>query len=512
LVDVWPLSPLQEGLLFHARYDEGSRDVYVGQRFLDLEGPLDSERFRGSWQALLDRHASLRAGFHRLVQVIARDVELPWCEADLSGLSEADAEAEALRLAEEEHARFDLAAPPLLRFLLLKRGEERYRLIMTMHHIVMDGWSLPILFGELAQIYAAGGDAAGLPPVTPYREYLAWLDRQDKEAARSAWQEMLAGATESTLVAPIEPGAESVQPRHVVVRLDEPFTLALRDMARVHGLTLNTVIQGVWGALVGMLAGRTDVVFGATVAGRPAELPGVEQMLGLLMNTVPVRVRLDPRQTMADLLTELQAQQAELIAHQHLGLAEIQRITGAGATFDSLVVYENYPYDPDAARDFGGLRIAGGGGEEAAHYPLTLVVSPSDELELQFDYRPDVFDEAAVRALAERVLRVLEQVSADPQVRVARLAVLDETERRRVLDDWNDTAQPLSVRTLPELFGAQVARTPDAVAVAGAGVTLTYAELDARADRVAGWLAGRGFGSECRVGVVMDRSADLVAV
>ncbi|MBT2508338.1 amino acid adenylation domain-containing protein, partial [Streptomyces sp. ISL-98] len=512
LADVWPLSPLQEGLLFHARYDENAHDAYVGQRFLDLEGAVDPELLRGSWQALIDRHASLRAGFHRLVQVIAQDVELPWREVDLSGLSDADAEAEALRLAAEEHGRFDLAVPPLLRFLLLKLGERRYRLVMTMHHIVMDGWSLPILFGELSQIYAVGGDANALPPVTPYREYLAWLDRQDKEAARSAWQEMLADVTEPTVVAPIEPGTESVQPRHVIVRLDQPFSQALRDMAREHGLTLNTVVQGVWGVLVGTLAGRSDVMFGATVAGRPAELPGVEQMLGLLMNTVPVRVRLDPYGTAADLLTGLQAQQAELIAHQHLGLTEIQRIAGAGATFDTLVVYENYPHDPDSAPDMGGMRIVGGGGEEAAHYPLTLVVSPSDELELQFDYRPDVFDEAAVQTLAERVRRVLEQIVADPRLPVGQLDVLDEAERRLVVDGWNDTAQPVPALTLPELFGAQVARTPGVVAVVGGGVSLTYAELDERANRVAHALVGRGVVPESRVGVVMDRSADLVPV
>ncbi|MFE2431941.1 non-ribosomal peptide synthase/polyketide synthase [Streptomyces sp. NPDC059373] len=512
LVDVWPLSPLQEGLLFHARYDEDAHDAYVGQRFLDIQGALDAQLFRGSWQALLDRHASLRAGFHRLVQVVVQDAELPWRQVDLSGLSDVDAEAEALRLAEEERARFDLAAPPLLRLLLLKQGGERYRLAVTMHHIVMDGWSLPILFGELSQIYTAGGDAGGLPPVTQYAEYLAWLARQDKEAARSAWREMLAEVTEPTVVAPMERDAESVQPRHVIVRLDEPFTLALRDMAREQGLTLNTVVQGVWGVLVGMLAGRSDVVFGATVAGRPAELPGVEQMLGLLMNTVPVRVRLDPRRTFADMLSHLQAQQAELIAHQHLGLTEIQRIAGAGATFDTLVVYENYPHDPATAADLGGLRIVGGGGEEAAHYPLTLVVSPLDELELQFDYRPDVFDEAAVRALAERVRRILEQVATDPQVRVSRLDVLGEGERRLVVEEWNDTDRPVPALTLPGLFGAQVVRTPGAVAVVGGDVALSYAELAERSDRVAHALVGLGVGVECRVGVVMDRSVDLVAV
>ncbi|MET7938437.1 amino acid adenylation domain-containing protein, partial [Streptomyces sp. NPDC005322] len=512
LADVWPLSPLQEGLLFHARYDEDAHDAYVGRRYLDLEGALDPALLRRSWQALVDRHANLRAGFRGLVQVVSGEVELPWREVDLSGLPAAEAEAEAARLAEEDLGRFDLAVPPLLRFSLLKLGADRYRLLMTMHHIVLDGWSLPVLFGEVARIYAAGGDASGLPPVTPYRDYLSWLDRQDKDAARDAWRELLAQVTEPTVVAPMQRDARPVQPRHVVVTLDAPLTRALREVARVHGLTVNTVVQGVWGLMVGMLTGRSDVVFGATVAGRPAELPGVEQMLGLLMNTVPVRVRLDPRRGFVDLLTGLQAQQAGLIAHQHLGLTEIQRVAGAGATFDTLVVYESYPEGPGSSRELGAARIVGGGGEEAAHYPLTLVVSPSEELELQFDYRPDVFDEAAVRTLAERVRRVLRQVAADPGVPVSRLDAVDEAERHQVVHGWNDTAQSLPTTTLPALFEAQAARTPDAVAVVGDGATLTYAELNERADRIAHWLIGRGTRPEDRVGVVMDRSADLVVV
>ncbi|MET8074608.1 amino acid adenylation domain-containing protein, partial [Streptomyces sp. NPDC005271] len=512
LADVWPLSPLQEGLLFHARYDEDAHDAYVGRRYLDLEGALDPALLRRSWQTLVDRHANLRAGFRGLVQVVSGEVELPWREVDLSGLPAAEAEAEAARLAEEDLGRFDLAVPPLLRFSLLKLGADRYRLLMTMHHIVLDGWSLPVLFGEVARIYAAGGDTSGLPPVTPYRDYLSWLDRQDKDAARDAWRELLAQVTEPTVVAPMQRDARPVQPRHVVVTLDAPLTRALREVARVHGLTVNTVVQGVWGLMVGMLTGRSDVVFGATVAGRPAELPGVEQMLGLLMNTVPVRVRLDPRRGFVDLLTGLQAQQAGLIAHQHLGLTEIQRVADAGATFDTLVVYESYPEGPGSSRELGAARIVGGGGEEAAHYPLTLVVSPSEELELQFDYRPDVFDEAAVRTLAERVRRVLRQVAADPGVPVSQLDAVDEAERHQVVHGWNDTAQSLPTTTLPALFEAQAARTPDAVAVVGDGATLTYAELNERADRIAHWLIGRGTRPEDRVGVVMDRSADLVVV
>ncbi|MEV4259588.1 condensation domain-containing protein, partial [Spirillospora sp. NPDC049652] len=227
LLDVWPLSPLQEGLLFHAHYEGQGRDTYVEQRVLELAGPVDPEILRATWTALLRRHPNLSAGFRqpaglrRLIQVVARDVVPPWREADLSGMSGQDAEAEADRLAGEEQARgFDPAEAPLIRLLLVRLGDSRHRLVVTMHHILMDGWSLPVLFDEMEQVYAAGGDAGGLPPAGSYREYLAWLAGQDRDTARAAWRDLLAGVTEPTLVAPGDRSADPVGPRNVHARAD----------------------------------------------------------------------------------------------------------------------------------------------------------------------------------------------------------------------------------------------------------------------------------------------------
>jgi amino acid adenylation domain-containing protein/non-ribosomal peptide synthase protein (TIGR01720 family) len=507
LSDVWSLAPLQEGLLFHAGYDEHSGDVYVWQRALDFTGPLDVPVLRASWQAMLDRHANLRAAFRQpAVQVISRWVELPWREVDLSR----DGATAAERLADEERALgFDLARPPMLRLVLAKLGPDRHRLVITMHHIVLDGWSLPVLFEELSQVYAAGGDASVLPPVTPYRDYLSWLARQDGEAARAAWQAALDGVAEPTLVGPAEPGEIQALPRHVVVQAGTEVAAALRETARTHGLTPNTVVQAAWAVLVGMLAGRTDVVFGTTVAGRPAELPGVERMLGLFVNTVPVRVRLDPARPLAELLAELQDAQSRLMAHQHLGLADIQRLAGPGARFDTLLVYQNYPATPPA---FSGPQVSWAGGDDAAHYPITLVVNPEQGLEVRLEYRPDIFDEDAMRVLAGRLVGVVEQLAGDPGLRVGELELLDPMERRRILHDWNATAAPVPDGTLPSLFEAQVARTPDAPALVCGAVELSYTELDALANRIAHELIGRGVGPEDLVGVLMERSAELYAV
>ncbi|MCP2343570.1 non-ribosomal peptide synthetase [Actinomadura rupiterrae] len=517
--DVWPLSPLQQGLLFHAEYDERARDVYVVQGVVDLAGPLDPAALRASWQVLLDRHAVLRASFQRRgtgdpVQVVARGVALPWREEDLSGLPEAEADERTRLLAEDERLRrFEVTVPPLLRLVLVRVRPDLHRLVITVHHLVLDGWSLPVLFEELSQLYAAGADPSVLAPVTPYRHYLAWLSRQDTDAARHAWKTALAGLDEPTLMAPA--ASESTEPepaRYLLGKAGRDVADALRTAARDRGLTLNTLVQAAWAVLVGRLAGRRDVVFGATVAGRPMELPGAERMVGLFVNTVPVRVTLDPARPFGELLTDLQRRQSVLLDHQYLGLSEIQRAAGPGAAFDTLLVYQNFPRDAGEALALDGLRVSGNTSEDVSHYPLTLVVTPGDDLDLRLDYRPDVFDNASAGRLMARLTSLLAQVAADPSVRVGDLDLLLDDERERVLTGWNDTGRPVADAALAELFEAQVARTPGAVAVECGDIRWSYAELNTRADQVARELTARGVQAEDLVGVLLDRSADLVAV
>ncbi|MEU4687172.1 condensation domain-containing protein, partial [Streptomyces xinghaiensis] len=469
--DVWPLSPLQEGLLFHAAFDDRGPDVYQGQRMLDLTGPVEAGRLRVSWEALLARHAALRAGFRRrrsgeAVQVIAREVELPWREADVSGLAGDEARAEMERLAAEERAeRFDPAVAPLLRLLLIRTGEERHRLVVTSHHVLMDGWSMPVLLGELSTVYAAGGTADGLPPVASYRDYLAWLGRQDKQAAREAWRAALAGADEPTLVAPADPGRMPVLPESLITDFPEDLSRRLVEFARARGLTVNTVMQGAWALVLARLAGRTDVVFGGTVAGRPAELPGVESMVGLFINTLPVRVPLDAEQPVAEMLAALQERQSALMAHQHLGLSEVQQLAGAGAVFDTLVVYENYPRPPAGPPAPDTFTLGFAEGRETAHYPFTLVVAPGDRMRCKLDYRPDLFDRDTAGSVFRRLELVLEQMAAGPSVPVGRIGVVDGLERGLVLEGWSATAGEPPGSSVPELVAGRVREAPGAVAV-----------------------------------------------
>ncbi|WP_409236584.1 amino acid adenylation domain-containing protein [Streptomyces sp. PA5.6] len=533
LAEVWPLSPLQEGLLFHADFDDRGPDVYAVQFLLDITGPLDPDRLRASWQTLLDRHAALRASFHRrksgeAVQLITRNVPLPWREADLSDLtdprgmtdqdtsdqdiSDQDISDQAEKLAAQERAqRLDLTVPPLLRLLLLRLGTERHRLVVTSHHLLMDGWSMPVLLNELSQVYEAGGGPSVLKRAASYGEYLAWLGRQDKEAARTAWRAELAGADEPTLVAPADPSGALVLPEEAPLRLSEDDTRALTETGRAHGLTVNTLVQGAWALVLARLTGRSDVVFGATVAGRPAELPGVESMIGLLINTLPVRVRLDGAQPVAELLTGLQARQSALIAHQHLGLAEIQKLAGPGAVFDTLVVYENYPAPPARPATADLPSFTASAGHQATNYPVTLGILATDRhLHVHVTSRPDLVPQEQAAELGRRLIRVLRQIATDPTTPTARIDILDAPERERVVREWNDTHRPLPTASVLHDFERWASRSPGAVAVRCGEGAVSYGELEARAEGLARRLVGLGVGPESRVGLCLPRGVDMV--
>ncbi|OXM68369.1 non-ribosomal peptide synthetase [Amycolatopsis vastitatis] len=515
--DVWPLSPLQEGMLYHTALDHDGQDTYTVQSVYGIDGPLDPVRLRASWQAVVDRHAALRACFRyvsgaQMVQVIARDAEIPWRETDLSGLPDEIADGEVDRLAADELAeRLRIDVAPLMKLHLIRLGPERHRLVHTLHHVLLDGWSAPIIHRELSEIYAAGGDASGLPATVSYRDYLAWLGRQDKEAARAAWRAELAGLDTPTTVAPADP-ARVPDIDTTVIELSPELTDGLARLARGHDLTVNTVVQGAWAVVLSQLAGRTDVVFGAAASGRPAEVAGVESMVGQLMNTLPVRVRLDGGQRALEMLAGLQRTQSALMAHQHLGLQDVQAVVGPGAVFDTLVIYENFPRSGlDHAPD-GGLALRPvKRGRNSSHYPFTLITGPGEQMPLILDYDRGLFGPAAAESVVGALARVLERLVTEPDVLVGRLTLLSEAERALVVDDWNATTGPVPGESVVALFGKRVAAAPDAVAITGAdGTDLTYAEVHQASNRLAGYLAGRGVGRGDRVGVAMDRSPDLL--
>ncbi|MEU7717503.1 amino acid adenylation domain-containing protein [Streptomyces tibetensis] len=515
LADILPLTPLQEGLLFHALYDDRGADVYNVQLAVEIEGELDADALRAALRALTERHPNLRAGFwhqdvEQPVQVIPRAVEVPWSVFDLAALPEDERAARLERLLAEDHARrFDLARPPLLRATLVHTAPGRHLFLLTHHHALFDGWSLPLVLRELFALYTSRGDDHALPAVRPYRTYLAWLARRDRDAALKAWRAALDGVTEPTRIA--ADTDTPVRPVRRALELPPEVTARLRDRARGHGLTLNTVVQCAWGVLLGTLTGRDDVVFGATVSGRPADLPGADRMIGLFINTLPLRVRLRPTATLAELGAEVQARQADLIEHQHIGLAEVQGAIGVRQLFDTALVFENYPVDRGLLPEVDGLRMLGLTSRDASHYAVTLAAIPRESLHLRLDCRPDLFTSEEAEALGARLLRLLHAAAEGLDRPVAELDLLSPQERRHLTEEVNDTAvPPPSANTVPQRFAQTARAMPDAVAVADGERELTYAEIDAWANRLAHRLLGAGVGPETAVAVCVERSIEQV--
>ncbi|MFI7315339.1 amino acid adenylation domain-containing protein, partial [Streptomyces hygroscopicus] len=519
ITDILPVTPLQEGLLYHAQYDESEQDVYTVQLDLELAGPLDPVRLRRSAEALVERHESLRArfryaGLEQPVQIIPRRTVLPWRQVDLSGTDSGERHDELSRLiAEDKSRRFHIGVGPLIRATLITLSPRRHRLLLTSHHVILDGWSFPVLLRELFDIYAAHADTSALPPVTPYRTFLAWQAGQDRDAAEAAWRAALAGVDEPTYLGSEAPAGTSE--RDVVeLHLPESVTAGLESVAQRLGITLSTLVQGVWGVLMGQLTGREDVVFGTTVSGRPAQLPGVETMVGLFINTLPVRVRCEAATPVSSLLTRLQRDQHQVLDHQHTGLSDIHRLVGQSALFDTLLVVENYPFDSMALSLPGtDLSITDMRGDDATHYPMSVVVIPGTSMRFRLGFRSDVFDRATVTSWAGRLERLLEAVAADPDRRVGTIDLLEPAERQRVLVEWNTPTEPdtrNAAVSIPEQFARQVARVPEATAVVSGDRTLTYAELDAASNRLARLLIAEGAGPERIVALALPRSIDLV--
>lgn len=542
LEDVLPLAPLQQGLLFHSAYDDPGRDLYAAQLVIGLGGELDVDRLHDAARALLLRHGALRSGFRQRadgkpLQFVVRELDVPWSTVDLCGLDPARREAgRDAELARQRTEPFDMGRPPLLRFTVLKLGEHRWQLALTSHHILLDGWSTLRLIGELFALY----QGRELPSVTPYRTFLDWIAAQDAEGARAAWAAELSGIDGPTLLAPRRAAGGPDIPVRLQRELSEDASAALAAESRRSGLTLNTMIQAAWGLVLRRFTGRDDVVFATTVSGRSPEVPGIEGIIGLLMNTVPVRVRLSRGERLADALRRLQNAQFSLTPHHYLSLAEIQQVAGSGVLSDTALQVENFPvgagleaeigrglrratagrtvFDPPLAlegdrndgTDASGLSILDADFVDATHYTAMLMVTPGSRVRLRFDYQPSALDRATAERVLSLVQHFLEGLTIDPEATVGDLDAPIGEEYRRIVHEWNDTAHPVEGATLTDLVEAQVARTPQAVAIEFNGETVTYAELGRRADALARCLIGRGLGPESLVAVALPRSPGLI--
>ncbi|WP_224188673.1 non-ribosomal peptide synthetase, partial [Mycobacterium avium] len=509
VADILPLTPLQQGLLFHATGSHAEGDVYAVQLSVTLRGALDPHRLHRALHTIVTRHPNLAARFcpelGEPVQIIPAEPEMAWRYLELDA---GDIDEQLERLGEAERAAVrELGDRPPFGAALIRTADTEHRFVLTVHHLVMDGWSLPVLLQEIFACYYG----ARLPAPAPYRGFVTWLAARDVPAASAAWRAVLDGFDTPTLVAPR--GADAPGRRGVAsFRVTAETTSAVSELARRRRTTVNTVLQAAWAQLLMMLTGQHDVAFGTAVSGRPAELPGAESMVGLLINTVPVRARATAATTIADLVDQLQCAHNHTVEHQHLGLNEIHRITGQDQLFDTLLVYENYPIDTAALSAADDLTATEFSCHDSNHYPLSLQVVPGDELGLRLEFDTDVFDPAAIDTLADRLRKLLAAMPADPDRPLRSLDLLDSTEHTR-LQRWGNRpalSRPATGPSLPELFTAQVANAPHTVALRCAGRSMTYRELDEASTRLAHLLAGHGATPGCFVALLFSRSAEAI--
>lgn len=511
--DVLPATPLQTGLSFHtlARGADDT-DVYVVQAITLLSGELDAGRMREAVAELLRRHPALRVHLHttdagEVVQVVPAAVSLDWRHADLTGKPEAvEAECRA------ELARpFDPATPPLIRFLLLTLGPDEHRLVLTNHHALLDGWSMPLVGRTLLATYAELGGGPAAPVAPPLSEYHRVLGDREPDAALEAWRAALAGLDEGTRLAPATGESTVDRPERVIVELGAEFSERLRAFARERGVTPTTVFQTAWGVLLARLTGRRDVVFGCPVSGRPADVPGVERMIGQLGSTIPVRVRFDAADTAVTVLERVHTESVRLTDHHHAGLPDIQRVAGVGDLFDTMLVMENFPLSSRARTTLApGLDLVGVDITDATHYPLTVIVLPGDEFTVGLGYQPQAFTRDEAEAYGRWLRAVLHEIVADPARPVTRLRALDADEERAMLLLGEGPAPRRERGGMLEEFGRWVRETPDAEAVVCRDRGLTYAELDRRANRLAHALIAAGVKPQDPVAVLLRRDVDLV--
>lgn len=517
--DVMALSPLQQGLYSMAVLGgaPGDGDPYVIAMAAQVTGALDAALLRECAAAMLVRHPNLRVSFFRgelphPVQVVPTLVELPWQHV------RARDDADAAALEDRERRRpFDLGHGPAIRFLLIEMPGPRWRLVIVAHHIVIDGWSLPLFVGELVALYRAGGEIGALAaPPRPYRDYIGWLAGRDQAAGRALWAQHLAGLDGPTLLTPALSATEPAPglPRRTEVRLDAVATDRLVDAARAHGVTVNTLVQMAWAVLLSVCTDRTDVTFGVTVSGRPDDLSGVEAMIGLFVNTIPLRVRLDPSDSVAAQCVRLQRTAAALRDHSYLTHAELRALGGVGDMFDSLLVYENFPpgrlVGGEHRFEARGATFVPAALESLSHFPVTIAAHlAGDRLTVLVETLDGALGEMAPQRMGERLLAVVTRLIErwDRPLREVGILLDDETR--------TGTASVAAPTTpgIHNAFTAAARGTPDAVAVSWDGGALTYAELDAAADRLAADLHRRGAGAETPVAVALSRgSAYVVAM
>ncbi len=522
--DSYPLSPMQQGMLFHSLFAPQS-GLYIEQLICSLHECLDVPAFERAWRRIVERHPVLRTSFHwedgrEPLQEVHRHVGAPWEYLDLRGLTTRRQKSRLETFLEADRRRgFNLTEAPLMRLALFRWAETDYRFVWTFHHALLDGRSSMLVLKELFACYEAFRRCqdVNLPPTRPFRRYIDWLENQDLRKVEQFWRRALNGFTAATPLV-VDHTHRAVLDEEGygtrTIRLSRTLTSGLQSLAREHQLTPNTLLHGAWALLLNRYSGEEQVVFGATKSVRPAVLEGAESMVGLFINTLPIRVHLSTEMSLLPWVKELRSQWIGIREYEHAPLTKAHGwsdIPPGEPLFESILIFENYLLNS-------ALRAQGGSWKSRefqllgpANYPITVTGYLDQELLLEIGYDRRRFDEDTVGRMLEHLQTLIKGIVAGPERRLRELPILTEREHRELLVEWNDTATEYPrEECIHQLFEAQVKRAPNAVAVVFEGAQLTYRELNRRANQLAHHLRKLGAGPEVLVGICMERSLEMV--
>jgi amino acid adenylation domain-containing protein len=519
---IYQLSPLQEGILFHILYDNNTT-AYITQFKLEFPEGLNIDAFRKSWDYVIKNHSILRTAFiydklSTPVQCVHRNVTLPFDIHDFSHLNEAERETHFNDLLQADRQKgFDLGQPPLTRITLVRTSTSGYKMIWTKHHILWDGWSGQVIINEVLTAYACYMESRVPLELREdlYEDYIQYLSSIDPYAEKKFWKDYMTGFENPSLL----PFIQNINGRNrrggifkeVSLVLEKPFCKKINDYAQAHRITVNTIVQGVWAILLANYSRQDDVVFGATVSGRPADVK-YDKKVGLYINTLPFRAQIKSNEKVADWLAELQKSHVRAREYQYTAIIDIQKWAGLkGDLFDSILVFRNYPLIQPATGRKPILPINNVHVEENNNYPLSIQASLQEQLTIDLKYNSSLLDIQYVEMIKGHFRRVLEQIAEGADIRLSDLDILTSEETRELLIDFNITASPNpSDLTIVDLFEAQAARTPHHVAAVFEDVELTYEELNERANQLGNYLHRCGVGGGTIVGICIERSLDMI--
>jgi len=522
--DIYPLSPMQQGMLFHSLYDQNS-DIYFVQFSCTLKGNLDVSTFEQAWQKLVERYSIFRTAFiweslNQPVQVVYRQVQVAVETYDWQKLTPQEQQQQLKVFLDLDRQKgLQLSQAPLMRLHLIQLDRNTYQFVWSSHHLLLDGWSLSLVIKDLLSVYQEISQEKTFhyQPAVNYRNYIAWLQQQDQKQAEEFWKQKLQGFTAPTplTVEKLLPNQESssVSYGEQKIQFTLSATATLQSFVRQHRLTLNNLVQATWGLLLSRYSQETDVVFGATVSGRDPSIVGIESMVGLFINTLPMRFQVAAETQVLALIKDLQAQLLESDQYSYSSLAEIQgwsEIPRGTSLFDSIVVFENLPVDA-ALRDNNSFDIETIQVSQKTNYPLTVIALPSEQLEVKISYDISRFYDAAIARMLGHFQTLLEGIVANPSQRISQLPILTASEEQQLLVEWNNTQADYSQdKCIHKLFEEQVALTPNAVAVTFGNQQLTYQQLNTQANHLAHYLRSLGVKADALVGICVERSLEMI--